>query len=182
MRLDLLFVARFRRREAAEPDATSSSGSVLPVCSMHSFFPGDHGARAIPVPIPNTEVKTRRGDGTASLGGGRVARCQDFFRPHRFAGAVFLWPDANDRERSLSRTPTLGGSGARPRSLLTPALQPPSRTFSRSARSWSGNFRGERGKWGCREMTTTPPAFPPREPGCPPPMGRTAPATRAGQS
>ena len=56
---------------------------------MQSFFPGDHGARAIPVPIPNTEVKTRRGDGTASLGGGRVARCQDFFRPHRFAGAVF---------------------------------------------------------------------------------------------
>lgn len=46
---------------------------------MQSFFPGDHGAREIPVPIPNTEVKTRRGDGTASLGGGRVARCQDFF-------------------------------------------------------------------------------------------------------
>ena len=46
---------------------------------MQSFFPGDHGARVIPVPIPNTEVKTRSGDGTASLGGGRVARCQDFF-------------------------------------------------------------------------------------------------------
>ena len=87
MRLDLLFVARFRRCKTAEPDATSSSGSVLPVCSMHSFFPGDHGARAIPVPIPNTEVKTRRGDGTASLGGGRVARCQDFFS-HRTGSLV----------------------------------------------------------------------------------------------
>ena len=42
-------------------------------------FSGGHGAGAIPVPIPNTEVKTRRGDGTASLGGGRVARRQIFF-------------------------------------------------------------------------------------------------------
>ena len=51
---------------------------------MQPFFPGDHGARVIPVPIPNTEVKTRCGDGTASFGGGRVARCQDFFRAGLF--------------------------------------------------------------------------------------------------
>ncbi len=41
-------------------------------------FSGGHGAGETPVPIPNTAVKTRRGDGTASLGGGRVARCQIF--------------------------------------------------------------------------------------------------------
>ena len=77
---------------------------------MQSFFPGDHGARAIPVPIPNTEVKTRRGDGTASLGGGRVARCQDFFRPHRFAGAVFLCSGGDGLER-LERGPDWLGRG-----------------------------------------------------------------------
>ena len=63
---------------------------------MQSFFPGDHGARAIPVPIPNTEVKTRSGDGTASLGGGRVARCQDFFGSdlRKRAGSFFCAREA----------------------------------------------------------------------------------------
>jgi hypothetical protein len=55
------------------------SGFLDSMYLMQSFFPGGHGARVIPVPFPNTEVKTRCGDGTASLGGGRVARCQDFF-------------------------------------------------------------------------------------------------------
>ena len=79
MRLGHLFVrgsAPFRRGGARDFFHGYESDSVYP---MQSFFPGDHGARAIPVPIPNTEVKTRSGDGTASLGGGRVARCQDFF-------------------------------------------------------------------------------------------------------
>ena len=57
------------------------------------LFSGDHGARAIPVPIPNTEVKTRSGDGTASLGGGRVARCRIFsFKPVRFRGLALFLP------------------------------------------------------------------------------------------
>ena len=79
MRLGHLFVrgsAPLRRGGACDLFHGYDSGSMYP---MQSFFPGDHGARVIPVPIPNTEVKTRSGDGTASLGGGRVARCQDFF-------------------------------------------------------------------------------------------------------
>ena len=79
MRLDHLFVrgsAPFRRGGAS---ALVHDIALIRLYLMQPFFPGDHSARVIPVPIPNTEVKTRCGDGTASLGGGRVARCQDFF-------------------------------------------------------------------------------------------------------
>ena len=37
---------------------------------------GDHSAVAPPVPIPNTEVKRRSPDGSASLGCARVGRRQ----------------------------------------------------------------------------------------------------------
>ena len=40
-------------------------------------YPTAHGAGATPVPIPNTEVKPRIGDGTAGFPGGRVARRWD---------------------------------------------------------------------------------------------------------
>ena len=40
-------------------------------------FPTVHRAGVTPVPIPNTEVKPRFGDGTAYFLGGRVARRWD---------------------------------------------------------------------------------------------------------
>ena len=42
-------------------------------------MPGDYGGGAIPVPIPNTEVKPSNADDTASLRGGKVGHCQAFF-------------------------------------------------------------------------------------------------------
>ena len=68
------------------------------MCSI--LFSGDHGARAIPVPIPNTEVKTRSGDGTASLGGGRVARCRIFLLSRSVsADRLFFCPERRERGR-----------------------------------------------------------------------------------
>ena len=53
--------------------------------------PGGHGRAAIPVPIPNTEVKRPSADGTASRG--RVGRRQVYLiSPAPFhKGAVFSW-------------------------------------------------------------------------------------------
>ncbi len=54
-------------------------------------FPTVHRAGATPVPIPNTEVKPRFGDGTAHFLSGRVARRWDLFgrRPERGEGRGF---------------------------------------------------------------------------------------------
>ena len=43
------------------------------------LMPGDYGGGAIPVPIPNTEVKPSYADDTAPVRGGKVGRCQVFF-------------------------------------------------------------------------------------------------------
>ena len=39
---------------------------------------GGHREDVTPVPIPNTEVKSLIGEGTARFAGGRVARCRVF--------------------------------------------------------------------------------------------------------
>ena len=41
-------------------------------------FSGGHREDVTPVPIPNTEVKSLIGEGTARFAGGRVARCRVF--------------------------------------------------------------------------------------------------------
>ena len=46
---------------------------------FYDTFPGDHSEEVTPVPIPNTEVKSLSGEGTAAFGCGRVARCRVFF-------------------------------------------------------------------------------------------------------
>ena len=58
-----------RRRE---PERGKKRNDAL--LSMHPFpeksgsrFPGDHGEKETPVPIPNTAVKLLSGDGTATL-------------------------------------------------------------------------------------------------------------------
>ncbi len=40
------------------------------------FLSGGHRENATPVPIPNTEVKSLIGEGTAGFARGRVARCR----------------------------------------------------------------------------------------------------------
>ena len=40
------------------------------------FLPGGHSEDVTPVSIPNTEVKSPSGEGTAGVARGRVARCQ----------------------------------------------------------------------------------------------------------
>ena len=45
----------------------------------NTVSPGGHGGEVIPVPIPNTEVKSPSGEGTAGVARGRVARRQAFF-------------------------------------------------------------------------------------------------------
>ena len=41
-----------------------------------TLLPGGHSEDVTPVPIPNTEVKSPSGEGTAGVACGRVARCQ----------------------------------------------------------------------------------------------------------
>ena len=41
-----------------------------------TLLPGGHSEDVTPVSIPNTEVKSPSGEGTAGVARGRVARCQ----------------------------------------------------------------------------------------------------------
>ncbi len=68
------------------------------VFECKNVFPTVHRAGATPVPIPNTEVKPRFGDGTAGFPGGRVARRWDFLERRWFQmlePAPFLYPVPN---------------------------------------------------------------------------------------
>ena len=61
-------------------------------------FPGDFSEEVTPVPIPNTEVKGLCGDGTATIGCGRVAHCRDYLLGLRDygPGAPFFVLDSLD--------------------------------------------------------------------------------------
>ena len=48
---------------------------------------GGHSGEAIPVPIPNTEVKLSNADDTA-FRGGKVGSCQTFFCLKQFRGRL----------------------------------------------------------------------------------------------
>src|SRR5436853_5511329 len=87
----------------------------LTSCSYRTRFSGGYIGGAPPVPIPNTEVKPSRADGTARFPCGRVGRCRNFSpdappRDHTRRGASLFSPrerfnfhrgDAEDAE-SLS--------------------------------------------------------------------------------
>ena len=101
-------------RQRAEPTRTNRPCGLI----VHSFFqsgntilvlwlyneaslalrntvsPGGHGGEVIPVPIPNTEVKSPSGEGTAGVARGRVARRQAFSpeprASHIARGSFFL--------------------------------------------------------------------------------------------
>ena len=51
---------------------------------------GGHREDVTPVPIPNTEVKSLIGEGTARFAGGRVARCRVFPKPDLIRGQAFF--------------------------------------------------------------------------------------------
>ena len=51
--------------------------------NLQFLFPGNYSKEVTPVPIPNTEVKSLSGNGTAAIGRGRVACCRDFFILYR---------------------------------------------------------------------------------------------------
>ena len=53
-------------------------------------FSGGHREDVTPVPIPNTEVKSLIGEGTARFAGGRVARCRVFPQPDLIRGQAFF--------------------------------------------------------------------------------------------
>ena len=77
--------------------------------SLHSsiFLPTAIGAGATPVPIPNTEVKPRIGDGTVRFLDGRVARRWDLLRRRRtsWSGAASVLRRRNPRTRFNVTTP-----------------------------------------------------------------------------
>ena len=66
-------------RESPDPPLllVGFGAAVQRICVV---FPTVHRVGATPVPIPNTEVKPRIGDGTAGFTGGRVARRWDPLR------------------------------------------------------------------------------------------------------
>ena len=105
-------------RQRAQPTRTNQPCGLI----VHSFFqsgntilvlwlyneaslalrntvsPGGHGGEVIPVPIPNTEVKSPSGEGTAGVARGRVARRQAFSpepRASHIARGFFFWPGAS---------------------------------------------------------------------------------------
>ena len=57
----------------------SRRGSRFPLVSSSGLFAGGHGGAAIPVPIPNTEVKGSIAEGSAGLARARVGRRRPFF-------------------------------------------------------------------------------------------------------
>ena len=71
-------------------------------------FSGGHREDVTPVPIPNTEVKSLIGEGTARFAGGRVARCRVFteFDSER-SQALFLFLEGTLRVNE----PLRGGGG-----------------------------------------------------------------------
>ena len=78
-------------------------------------FPTVHRAGATPVPIPNTEVKPRFGDGTAHFLGGRVARRWDSLETALEAGhTTGLGRRSSFRERPSSRIPLPGARTGHP--------------------------------------------------------------------
>ena len=62
-------------REAFPP---SYRGLQFPLVPNSRLFAGDHGGAAIPVPIPNTEVKRSIAEGSAGPARARVGRCRLF--------------------------------------------------------------------------------------------------------
>src|SRR5205823_10512252 len=86
--------------------ATVQGFRFVRVCRLRSAPPPERGARVAggyigavpPVPIPNTEVKPSRADGTAWFPCGRVGRCRNFIKdaPPRFIeaprGVAFCGP------------------------------------------------------------------------------------------
>ena len=82
-----------------------STASAYNAFQKHSipFFSGGHREDVTPVPIPNTEVKSLIGEGTAGFACGRVARCRIISAPDCESSQVlFLFSDPR-RERLLSR-------------------------------------------------------------------------------
>ena len=67
-------------------------GLYFSLAPSFRLFAGDHGGAAIPVPIPNTEVKRSIAEGSAGPARARVGRRRLFFR---FA----------QKSRRLRRTP-----------------------------------------------------------------------------
>ena len=73
-------------------------------------FSGGHREDVTPVPIPNTEVKSLIGEGTARFAGGRVARCRVFTElDSERSQALFLFLGGTLRVNE----PLRGGRGAR---------------------------------------------------------------------
>ena len=58
-------VATYRMTRRDRAIATHSQPSQASTCSCFYVFPGGNSGEATPVPIPNTEVKLSRADGTA---------------------------------------------------------------------------------------------------------------------
>ena len=53
---------------------------------------GGYREDVTPVPIPNTEVKSLIGEGTARFAGGRVARCRVLQElDSKWSQALFIW-------------------------------------------------------------------------------------------
>ena len=60
--------------------AVAKGASTRSIAPYGQQFSGGYIGGVLPVPIPNTEVKPSRADGTARFPCGRVGRCRIFFR------------------------------------------------------------------------------------------------------
>ena len=144
-------------RRRAEPTRTNRPCGLI----VHSFFqsgntilvlwlyneaslalrntvsPGGHGGEVIPVPIPNTEVKSPSGEGTAGVARGRVARRQAFSpepRTSHIARGSFFWPGASFDPRATGGVQAGLLAGEAEARRQSPELAAPPRDCGRGSR------------------------------------------------
>ena len=77
--------------EAPSADGAASSADMFP-CNRLIFQAGGHREAAIPVPIPNTEVKRLFAEGSAGPARARVGRRRPFPFPLRGPGPKLARP------------------------------------------------------------------------------------------
>ena len=102
----------------------------------NTVSPGGHGGEVIPVPIPNTEVKSPSGEGTAGVARGRVARRQAFSpepRASQSRGALFL-PGAPFDPRATGGVQAGLRAGEAEARRQSPELAAPPRDCGRGSR------------------------------------------------
>ena len=106
MRLSLFFPDFIKEAETPSADGAASSADMFP-CNRLIFQAGGHREAAIPVPIPNTEVKRLFAEGSAGPARARVGRRRPFPFPFGAQAPQLARPGPNTPPHSQPGRPAL---------------------------------------------------------------------------